>query len=172
MALGCESLRTALLKIKHVAVMMEVGTQGRIGKKIWFNRLDCFFSLPSPFKQTPDGHPAGMTISLLRFWQPLIPCSFPSLNKKKRGQIHNYDSKKKTLCALNLQTSTDSTKKECMSASSYVCMCIRQCFDALYCNPGNRGHSGISMCAVITLTAVQGLPWEVEKASFWNGPNP
>lgn len=34
MALGRESLRTALLKIKHVAVMMEVGTQGRIGKKI------------------------------------------------------------------------------------------------------------------------------------------
>lgn len=33
MAPGCESLRTALLKIKHVAVMMEVGTQGRIGKK-------------------------------------------------------------------------------------------------------------------------------------------
>lgn len=41
-----------------------------------------FFFLPSPFKQTPDGHPAGMTISLLRFWQPLIPCSFPSLYKK------------------------------------------------------------------------------------------
>lgn len=34
MAQGCESLRTAMLKIKHVAVMMEVGAQGRIGKKI------------------------------------------------------------------------------------------------------------------------------------------
>lgn len=68
MALGCESLRTATLKIKHVAVMMEVGAQGRIGKEIRFNCLDrVFFSLPSPFKQTPDGHPAGMTISLLRF---------------------------------------------------------------------------------------------------------
>ena len=36
-AWGCESLRTALLKIKHVAVndgAMEVGTQGLIGKKI------------------------------------------------------------------------------------------------------------------------------------------
>lgn len=68
MAQGCESLRTATLKIKHVAVMMEVGARGRIGKEIRFNCLDrFFFFLPSPFKQTPDGHPAGMTISLLGF---------------------------------------------------------------------------------------------------------
>lgn len=34
MALKCESPRTPMLKIKHVSVMMEVGAQGRIGKKI------------------------------------------------------------------------------------------------------------------------------------------
>ena len=58
-----------------------------------------FFFLSSPFKQTPDGHPAGMTISLLRFWQPMIPCSFPSLYQKKR-QIHNYHSKATKSCVL------------------------------------------------------------------------
>lgn len=108
MARRCESLRTATLKIKHVAVMMEVGAQGRIGKEIRFNCLDVsFFSfLLSPFKQTPDGHPAGMTISLLRFWQPPSPCRFSSLSTKKKeieegvcwgvgadNWVHNYHSK-------------------------------------------------------------------------------
>lgn len=32
---------------------------------------------------------------------------------------------------------------------------IRKCFAALHCNPGNRWHSGISMCSAITLTAAQ-----------------
>lgn len=143
MALGCESLRTAMLKIKHVAVMMEVGAQGRIGKKIWFNCLDCFF--PSPFKQTPDGHPAGMTISLLRFWQPLSPCSFPSLSTKKevKGKKNEeFTIIIPTLGVLNLQTS-DSAENE------HVLLGVHK---TMLRNPGNHWHSGISVCGVITLT--------------------
>lgn len=45
-----------------------------------------FFLPPSPFQQTPDGHPAGMTISPHTFWQTLIPCSFPSLSKKRKKE--------------------------------------------------------------------------------------
>lgn len=46
-----------------------------------------FFFPPSPFQQTPDGHPAGMTISPHTFWQTLIPCSFPSLSKEMNKNI-------------------------------------------------------------------------------------
>lgn len=60
--------------------------------------LFLFFS-PSPFQQTPDGHPAGMTISPHTFWQTLIPCSFPSLWKKKKKR-NNYHSKATKSCQL------------------------------------------------------------------------
>lgn len=43
----------------------------------------------------------------------------------------------------------------CLSVSSYVWVRVRQCFAALLCNPGNHWHPGISVCAVITLTAAQ-----------------
>lgn len=45
---------------------MEVGAQGRIGKKIWFNRLDCFSSLPfSTNTRRPSGWYDNITSYIL-----------------------------------------------------------------------------------------------------------
>lgn len=115
MALGCESLRTALLKIKHVAVMMEVGTQGRIGKKIWFNRLDCFFFFFPPLL---NKHQTAIRLvwqyHFLDFDNRWFPAASPPLRKKKKTNSQLSFQGNKTLRALNLQTSTDSKEDECM----------------------------------------------------------
>lgn len=67
---------------------MEVGAQGRIGKKIWFNRLDCFSSLPfSTNTRRPSGWYDNITSYILTTVDSLqLPLPF----KKKLLQLLSF----------------------------------------------------------------------------------
>lgn len=84
-----------------------------------------------------------------------FPAASSPLTHKKRTKKknHNYHSRERKPCMLS--TCKLQQQNECLSVSSYVWVRVRQCFAALLCNPGNHWHPGISVCAVITLTAAQ-----------------
>lgn len=112
-----------------------------------------FFFLPSPFQQTPDGHPAGTTISLLRFWQPLIPCSFPSLYKTKKDKFTILIPRQQSPACLKLANFQQILERVSIRLRLHMFECTYD--NAVLRNLGNRWHSGISVCGATTLTAAQ-----------------
>lgn len=126
MAQGCESLRTATLKIKHVAVMMEVGARGRIGNEIRFNCLDRFFFFFPPLL---NKHQTAIRLvwqyHFLDFDNRRVPAASPPFTAKERNRgewerveggggenrVHNYHSKPCFFFFLNSQTS-DAAERE------------------------------------------------------------
>lgn len=80
---------------------MEVGAQGRIGKKIWFNRLDCFFFFFPPLL---NKHQTAIRLvwqyHFLDFDNRWFPAASPPFTKNNNKQIHNYRSKATKPCVL------------------------------------------------------------------------
>lgn len=124
MALGYESPRTALLKIKHVAVMDGGGNARTYWQEDMIQSPGLFFFFPPLLNKHQTAIRLVWQYHFLDFDNRWFPAASPPFTIKKKTNSQLSFQGNKTLCALNLQTSTDSRRNECLPVCLYPHVCI------------------------------------------------